>query len=139
MQETRADPLPSCLLKLVLATTAPIIIMKKFKFPIMGACKQNLLDIKFPKLGIFIEMRLLGKNKLQELLCTDDCVNKWVCAWVTELANANWKEATDVIHQFPKARKSKSGVFIFPIGSCKKRVCIQISFQKGIAVITDIY
>ncbi|MCE2029184.1 type II toxin-antitoxin system HigB family toxin [Sessilibacter corallicola] len=83
-------------------------------------------------------MRLVGKEKLHQLIRTDDSARTWLCAWVTELANANWKHPTDVSHQFPNAQQSDTGHFIFPIANCDKEVCIQIAFQQGIAVITGL-
>ncbi len=80
-------------------------------------------------------MRLLGKDKLQRLVRTDETARTWVCAWVAELATANWKQAADVSHQFPNARQTSSGHFVFPIANCDKEVCIQIAFQQGIAVV----
>lgn len=83
-------------------------------------------------------MRLIGKEKLQRLLRADDEARIWICAWVAELANANWKHAADVCHQFPNARQTDSGLFVFPICNCNKEVCLQIAFQQGIAVITGL-
>lgn len=83
-------------------------------------------------------MRLLGKDKLQELLCADEMARAWVCAWVAELANANWKQAADVSHQFPSVRRSDLGHFIFPISNCEKEVWLKIAFQQGVAVITGV-
>ncbi|AFT73212.1 type II toxin-antitoxin system HigB family toxin [Alteromonas macleodii] len=83
-------------------------------------------------------MRLVGKNKLQRLLSSNDKSRTWVCAWVTELTDANWKHPTDVSQQFPNVRASESGSFIFPIADSDKEVCIQIAFQQGVAVITGL-
>jgi len=83
-------------------------------------------------------MRLLGKDKFQHLLRTDETARTWVCAWVAELANANWKQPADVSQQFPNARQSESGSFVFPIANCNREVCIQIAFQQGVAVITGL-
>lgn len=83
-------------------------------------------------------MRLLGKDKLQRLLRTDETARTWVRAWVAELTTANWRQAADVSYQFPNVRQPEPGCFIFPIGNCKKEVCLQIAFQQGIAVITGI-
>ncbi len=99
----------------------------------------TLLDLmhNIPKLGKEA-MRLLGRDKLQDLLRADETVRTWVCAWVTELTTANWKQAADVSHQFPSVRRSDQGHFIFPISNCTKEVFLQIAFQQGIAVITDL-
>ena len=91
-----------------------------------------------PKLGGYEAVRLLGKDKLQHLLRTDETARTWVRAWVAELTTANWKQAEDVNYQFPNARRSESGHFIFPICNCRKEVCLQIAFQQGVAVITGI-
>lgn len=83
-------------------------------------------------------MRLVGKEKLHRLMRSDDSARTWLCAWVSELSSANWKHPTDVSRQFPNARQSDTGHFVFPIANCNKEVCIQIAFQQGIAVITGL-
>jgi len=83
-------------------------------------------------------MRLVGKERLQRLMSSDEPARIWLCAWVAELANANWKQPTDVSQQFPNAQQSESGDFVFPIANCNKEVCIQIAFQQGVAVITGL-
>lgn len=83
-------------------------------------------------------MRLIGREKLQRLLRTDETARTWVFVWVAELADANWKKPADVSHQFPNARQSDPGRFIFPISDCNKEICLQIAFQQGIAVITGL-
>jgi len=83
-------------------------------------------------------MRLVGKEKLQHLICSDKSAQAWLCAWIAEVADANWKQPEDVSNQFPNARKSDFGRFVFPIANCKKEVCIQIAFHQGIAVITGL-
>lgn len=81
-------------------------------------------------------MRLVGKEKLRALMCADESARAWVCAWVAELSNANWKQPADVSRQFPNASQSDLGHFVFPISNCNKEVCLQIAFPQGIAVIT---
>lgn len=83
-------------------------------------------------------MRLVGKEKIEPLLRFDESARAWLCAWLAELANANWKQPTDVGYQFPNARQTESGDFVFPIANCNKEVCIQIAFQQGVAVITGL-
>ena len=83
-------------------------------------------------------MRLVGKEKLQHLIRTDESARTWVRAWTTELASASWKQPEDVSYQFPNSRQSDSGQFVFPINNCDKEVCLQIAFQQGIAVITGL-
>ena len=83
-------------------------------------------------------MRLVGKEKIQSLLRSDESARTWLYAWIAELANANWKQPVDVGHQFPNVRQTESGDFVFPIANCNKEVCIQIAFQQGVAVITGL-
>ncbi|WP_083394758.1 type II toxin-antitoxin system HigB family toxin [Marinobacter sp. AC-23] len=83
-------------------------------------------------------MRLIGRGKLQCLSRTDESARTWICAWVAELTDANWKRPADVSQQFPNARQSQPGSFIFPISNCNKEVSLQIAFQQGIAVITGL-
>ncbi|MCB2427894.1 type II toxin-antitoxin system HigB family toxin [Methylophaga pinxianii] len=83
-------------------------------------------------------MRIVGKEKLQHLICSNGSARTWLCAWIAELNNAHWKQPADVNNQFPNAKLSDSGIFIFPIANCDKEVCLQIAFQQGIAVITGL-
>lgn len=99
---------------------------------------RAILAHNLPKLGKSEAMRLLGKDKLQHLLCADEISRAWICAWVAELATANWKQPADVALQFPNARESGLGTFVFPVANTDKEVCIQIAFQQGVAVITGL-
>lgn len=83
-------------------------------------------------------MRLVGKERIQVLLQSDEIVRIWLKAWIAELCNANWKKSADVKHQFPNVRFTSAGGFVFPIPNCSKEVCMQIAFQQGIAVITGL-
>lgn len=85
-----------------------------------------------------ITMRLIGKDKIQQLLRSDNAGSKWLRAWVAELANANWKHPDDVSKQFPNHRRSDDNSFIFPISNCSQEVCIKIAFQQNIAIITGL-
>ena len=91
-----------------------------------------------PILGDSLFMRLVGREKLQPFLRSDETVRTWLCAWVSELRTANWKQPSDVSGQFPNARQADSGHFIFPIVDCEKKVYVQIAFQQGVAVITGL-
>lgn len=83
-------------------------------------------------------MRLVGKEKLQSIMRSNESAHTWLCAWIAEFAEASWKQAADVSHQFPNVREADSGQFFFPIAGCDTEVCIQIAFPQGIAVIVGI-
>ena len=83
-------------------------------------------------------MRLVGKEKLQSIMRSDESARVWLCAWVAEFADASWKHPADVNYQFPNARETDTGHFVFPIANCNKEVCIQIAFPQGIAVIVGL-
>ena len=114
------------------------LLFLSLTFPVWELAAFFGLVHNAPKLGTPEAMRLLGKDKFQHLLRTDETARTWVCAWVAELANANWKQPADVSQQFPNARQSESGSFVFPIANCNREVCIQIAFQQGVAVITGL-
>ena len=107
-------------------------------FPYWDIVRSSSFVHNVPILGILEIMRLVGKAKIQRLLRSDESARTWLCSWVAELTDANWKQAADVNHQFPNARQSDSGDFVFPIANCNKEVCLQIAFQQGIAVITGL-
>lgn len=83
-------------------------------------------------------MRLIGKDKIQIILRTDEPASKWMRGWVAELEHATWKHPEDVSRQFPNIRLSEDGQIAFPINSCSKEVYIKIAFQQNIAIITGI-
>lgn len=84
-------------------------------------------------------MRLVGREKLQSIMCSNELARVWLCAWVAEFADASWRQPADVLQQFPNVRESGSGQFYFPIANCNQEVCIQIAFPQGIAVIVGLH
>lgn len=83
-------------------------------------------------------MRLIGRKKLQRLMHLDNGAREWVRAWVAEVSYANWREPADINWQFPNARKSDAGQFIFPIANSDEEVYLEIAFKQSIAIITDL-
>ena len=83
-------------------------------------------------------MRLVGKEKIQHLLRSDESARAWLYLWIAELAYANWRQPADVVSQFPNVQQPESGNFVFPIANCDKKVHIQIAFPQGVAVITGL-
>lgn len=91
-----------------------------------------------PYWEILVAMRVLGKAKLYPIIHTNDVVSVWVRAWIAELTFANWKQAADVIQQFPNVHMSANGLFNFPVGNTDQYISVQLAFPQGIAVITGI-
>lgn len=108
------------------------------KFPFWELVYFFVAGDNDPKLGTFLFMRLVGKEKLQHFLCSDEATASWIRAWVAEVGNAHWKAPSDVVQQFPNVRQPDPGRFAFPIGEGIRKVSLQIAFQQGIAVITAI-
>lgn len=83
-------------------------------------------------------MKLLGRERLDRLRGLGGQVQKWVQSWATEVTAANWKHASEVEDQFPNARSSSQGVFVFPIAGCGWNVCLLVAFPQGVALITEL-
>jgi mRNA-degrading endonuclease HigB of HigAB toxin-antitoxin module len=81
-------------------------------------------------------MRLIGREKLCCLSRAEQQVKKWVQGWTAEVANANWKHPAEICAQFPNARQTEDGRFLFPIDGCARAVSMLIAFPQGIALIT---
>ncbi|WCM20429.1 type II toxin-antitoxin system HigB family toxin [Paraburkholderia bryophila] len=80
-------------------------------------------------------MRLLGKDKLQVALDNDARV--WLRSWIAELASAQWKEAGDVLAQFPRATLAAPDTFIFRVGAAVWIIELTVHFPQGIALVVS--
>lgn len=83
-------------------------------------------------------MRLIGREKLHQLRGSGAEAEKWLRAWVAEVASAHWRHPSDVTDQFPNARHQGEGCFLFPIGICPHAIRLQVAFAQGIALISDL-
>lgn len=87
-------------------------------------------------------MKLVGKDKLQDILTSTDPADEWdqvwVKSWVAEMLNANWKRPNDILNQFPNVRITPDDYYVFPINDREREVYTQIAFQQGITIITAI-
>lgn len=84
-------------------------------------------------------MRLIGREKLDQLRGSGAEAERWARAWVAEVASAHWRHPGDVTDQFPNARHQGQGRFLFPIGACQLAIQLQIAFAQGIALISDLH
>ena len=83
-------------------------------------------------------MKLIGRNHLQLISGIDPEIDRWLCAWVSEILNARWKTHHDVVGQYPSVTYRDDGVFWFPVASKRGRVETVLGFQHGIALITSV-
>lgn len=83
-------------------------------------------------------MKLLGRNRLRVLYGKDDQTDAWVRGWVSELSQANWKMAKDVLRQFPRAQGGANDVFLFPVALQPQSIQVAIIFPQAVALVTDL-
>jgi mRNA-degrading endonuclease HigB of HigAB toxin-antitoxin module len=83
-------------------------------------------------------MKLLGRNRLQALYGLDEQTDKWLRGWISELSQANWKQAKDVLLQFPQARSVTDGIFQFRVGLHPQCVEVSMTFQQAVALVIDL-
>jgi mRNA-degrading endonuclease HigB of HigAB toxin-antitoxin module len=83
-------------------------------------------------------MKLLGRNRLQPLYGLDEQTDKWLCSWISEISHANWKQAKDVLRQFPQARSVTEGIFHFRVGLRAQSIEVSMTFSPALAVVTDL-
>lgn len=81
-------------------------------------------------------MRLIGRERLVQLQDGGEHLQKWVCSWASEIADAHWKHASDVRSQFPAVSHQGGGQFQFRVG--KWAISLLIAFPQGVALITDL-
>lgn len=82
-------------------------------------------------------MLLLGKPKLHELVQVYPGSKAWASGWASEVASASWKQAADILNQFPRVKEIQHGNFAFPVGDLAIDVVIIVAFPQGIAVVQD--
>lgn len=83
-------------------------------------------------------MRLIGREKLNDLKGLDPEAHKWTKSWASEVAGAQWRRPEDVQAQFPNAKHQGMGSFQFPIGTCPFVIQLRIAFAQGIALISEL-
>lgn len=83
-------------------------------------------------------MRLIGKDKLLRFRGINNEIDTWVSAWVTELSTTTWFNPTDLRNSFPNITTLEGSVFLFPICTTDYNVKVILSFNKGIALITEV-
>ncbi|KFX29709.1 hypothetical protein KR96_07110 [Ralstonia solanacearum] len=80
-------------------------------------------------------MRLLGKDKLQVALDRDSQI--WLRSWVAELTSAHWKDAAELLVQFPRATVAGPDTFIFRVGAAVWIIELAVHFPLGIALVVS--
>jgi mRNA-degrading endonuclease HigB of HigAB toxin-antitoxin module len=83
-------------------------------------------------------MRLIGRERLDQLKGRGAEVESWVRNWVAEVADAHWRRPEDVAEQFPSACHRGRGCFLFPIAQYPAVIQLEIAFAQGVALISDL-
>jgi hypothetical protein len=85
-------------------------------------------------------LHVLGRCKLPDFGDTQDdrISRKWLAIWLTEIEAAHWKQATDAIVQFPRAKLRDDNSVVFPIRGSTRSIRVIFSFSRGVAVITEV-
>lgn len=83
-------------------------------------------------------MKLLGRNRLHPLYGLSDQTDTWLRSWVSEISQANWKHAKDVLRQFPQVRTVADHLFQFRVGPETHWIEVSMMFPLAVAVITDL-
>ena len=83
-------------------------------------------------------MRLIGKDKLLRCRGINNEIDTWISAWVTELSTTTWFNPSDLRNSYPNATTVEGSVFIFPICATNYNIKVVLSFNKSIALITEV-
>ena len=83
-------------------------------------------------------MKLHGRNRLQVLYGLDEQTDKWLRSWILEMTHANWKQAKDVLRQFPQAKNVTDNVFQFRVGLQSEWIEVSMMFPLAVAIVTDL-
>jgi mRNA interferase HigB len=80
-------------------------------------------------------MRLLGKDKLQ--VASDMDTQIWLRSWISELMSAHWKDAAELLAQFPRAMATGPDTFIFRVGAAVWNIELAVHFPQEIALVVS--
>lgn len=83
-------------------------------------------------------MRLIGKNKLDELRGLNDATDKWLAVWIAELTSARWVRPEELLEQFPTAKQRGDCLFLFTVKPSGLAVEVQFAFPQGVALVIGI-
>ena len=83
-------------------------------------------------------MRLLGRDKLEELKRNEPSSKSWIDAWSTELTLSNWKTKEEVKKHFPKVDNITDQIFIFKVGHCGFFIETFIDFNRLLVFVTSV-
>ena len=81
-------------------------------------------------------MKLLGLDKIMGIEC--EFAQKWLISWISEIRDAHWRHADDIVKQFPKVAVLGNHCFEFSIHNSKWVICLQIAFAQKIAIVKDV-
>lgn len=96
----------------------------------------NYYFIILPNWEFTSYMKLIGLEKI--LPVRDDLAKKWLLSWIAEVREAGWRQASDILNQYPKACMKDQGCFEFSINNTQWIICLQVAFSQGIAIIKDV-
>lgn len=92
-----------------------------------------------PRLGTkCMAMRLLGRDKLEELKRYEPSSKNWIDAWSTELSLSNWKSKEEVKKHFPKVENIGDQTFVFKVDCCASYVETIIDFNRLLVFVTSV-
>ncbi|WP_093237483.1 type II toxin-antitoxin system HigB family toxin [Variovorax sp. EL159] len=80
-------------------------------------------------------MRLIGRDKLKH---PSPEALAWLTKWTAEVLVAQWKGPDDVFLQFPKAKVSQTGNFLFMVEDQQLELSLIVAFPQGIVLVNDL-
>ncbi|ALQ58815.1 type II toxin-antitoxin system HigB family toxin [Escherichia coli] len=63
-------------------------------------------------------MKLLGRNRLNQLISESSATKVWVNAWSSEIDSCSWKSVDDVKDRFPSVVCIENCMFTFKVDGC---------------------
>jgi len=81
-------------------------------------------------------MKILGLDKIEVIEC--ELAQKWLISWISEIRDAHWRHAEDIVKQFPRVSILQHHCFEFSIHNSKWVICLQIAFAQRVAIIKEV-
>ncbi|MBN3135802.1 MULTISPECIES: type II toxin-antitoxin system HigB family toxin [Pectobacterium] len=75
-------------------------------------------------------MKLLGRNRLDNVKNFNVSSKVWVNIWSTEVDTSSWRTVQDIKEQFPTVSNPANGVFNFKVDGCSAIVETIIDFNQ---------
>ena len=80
-------------------------------------------------------MRLVGRNRLDELIKTHADARAWIENWIADVEAEQWRTPQDIKERYASASFLADRVVIFNVKGNRYRLEVQVAYNTGVVVV----